>query len=132
MGRTFDAVRGTRRCGGIDRQEMEVAVDLRNVWLATKHDAPYASSGAVSIPADPKATSRYLGQEVDFSAQYQVKEGVAAGFGCARLFSGRFLKTASPGKDYTYPLVSVSDIPLLGRRRCKVQYLGRGITCRIA
>ncbi len=76
-----------------------------NLWLATTHDALYASSGAISIAADPKATSRYLGQEVDFSAQYQVNESVAAGFGCARLFSGRFLKTTSLGKDYTYPFV---------------------------
>ena len=27
------------------------------------------------------------------------------GFGYARLFSGRFLKTVSPGKDYGYPFV---------------------------
>jgi len=76
-----------------------------NLWLATTHDALYASSGAISIPADPNATSRHLGQEVDISAQYQANEGVTAGFGCARLFSGRFLRTASPGKDYTYPFV---------------------------
>jgi len=76
-----------------------------NLWLATTHDALYSSSGPISIPADPNVTSRHIGQEVDISAQYQINKGVAAGFGCARLFSGRFLKTASPGKDYTYPFV---------------------------
>jgi hypothetical protein len=76
-----------------------------SLWLATTHDALYASSGAISISADPNATSRHIGQEVDISAQYQVNGGIAAGFGCARLFSGRFLKTVSPGKDYTYPFV---------------------------
>jgi hypothetical protein len=76
-----------------------------SLWLATTHDALYASSGAISIPADPSATSRHLGQEVDISAQYQVNEGVAAGFGCARLYSGQFLRTTSPGKDFTYPFV---------------------------
>jgi hypothetical protein len=76
-----------------------------NVWLATPHDALYASSGAISIPADPKATSRHIGHEVDISAQYQVNESITAGFGFARLFTDRFLKTVSPGKDYTYPFV---------------------------
>jgi hypothetical protein len=76
-----------------------------SLWLATTHDALYASSGAISIPADPKASSRHLGQEVDLSAQYQVAKGIATGFGYARLFSGRFLKAVSPGKDYGYPFV---------------------------
>jgi hypothetical protein len=76
-----------------------------SLWLATTHDALYASSGAISIPADPKASSRHIGQEVDLSAQYQVAKGIATGFGYARLFSGRFLKAVSPGKDYGYPFV---------------------------
>jgi len=76
-----------------------------NLWLATTHDALYASSGAVSIPANPKATSRHIGQELDLSAQYQVNTGISAGFGYARLFSGPFLKTVSPGKYYGYPFV---------------------------
>jgi hypothetical protein len=76
-----------------------------DLWLATTHDALYASSGAISIPADSKASSRHIGQEVDFSAQYQVTKGVTTGFGYARLFSGRFLKAVSPGKDFGYPFV---------------------------
>src|SRR5260370_30222787 len=71
-----------------------------DLWLATTHDALYTSSGAISMPADPKAPSRHIGQEVDFSAHYQVNKGITAGFGYARLFSGRFLKTVSPGEDY--------------------------------
>jgi hypothetical protein len=74
-----------------------------DLWLATTHDALYASSGAISIAADPNAASGHIGQEVDFIAQYQVDKRIAAGFGYARLFSGRFLKTVSPGKDYGYP-----------------------------
>lgn len=76
-----------------------------NLWLATTHDALYANSGAISIPADPNATSRHIGHEVDIIAQYKVNEGITAGFGYARLFTDRFLKTVSPGKDYGYPFV---------------------------
>ena len=72
-------------------------------WLATTHDALYANSGVISAPADPTAPSRHIGQEIDFVAQYQVHKSITAGFGYARLFSGRFLKTVSPGKDFGYP-----------------------------
>ena len=76
-----------------------------SLWLATTHDALYASSGAISIREDPRAPSRHIGQEVDFSAQYQVNKGITAGFGYACLFSGRFLRTVSPGKNFNYPFV---------------------------
>jgi Alginate export len=76
-----------------------------DLWLATTHDALYASSGAIAISADPNATSRHIGQEVDLTAQYQVNTGISVGFGYGRLFPGRFLKTASPGKNYSYPFV---------------------------
>jgi hypothetical protein len=76
-----------------------------DLWLATVHDVLYASSGAISLPANPNATSRHIGQEVDISAQYRLNKGITAGFGFARLFTGRFPKTVSPGKDYPYPFV---------------------------
>jgi len=81
------------------------------LWLATTHDALNASSGAISIPASPQAPSRHIGQEVDITAQYQVSKGITTGFGYARLFSGRFLKTVSPGKDYGYPFVYLTYGP---------------------
>jgi hypothetical protein len=74
-------------------------------WLATKHDALYANSGTISIPADPNAASRHIGQELDFSAEYRVNAGVSVGFGYARVFAGQFLKATSPGKDYSYPFL---------------------------
>jgi hypothetical protein len=64
-----------------------------SLWLATTHDALYASGGSISIPADPAARSRHIGQEIDVIAQYDVKKGIAFGFGYARLFSGGFLKS---------------------------------------
>lgn len=75
------------------------------LWIATTHDALYASSGAISIPADPMAPSRHIGQEVDFTFQYQVTKGITNGFGYARLFSGPYLEAISPGKDYGYPFL---------------------------
>ncbi len=76
-----------------------------NLWLATTHDAMYASSGAISIPADPAAKSRHLGQEIDLMVEHDVSHALHAGFGYARFFTGEFLRTATQGKDFNYPFV---------------------------
>ncbi len=76
-----------------------------DIWLATIHDALYASSGAISVAADPAAPSRHVGQELDFWAEAELNRGLSGGVGYGRLFAGQFLKTASAGKDYNYPFL---------------------------
>jgi hypothetical protein len=71
-------------------------------WLATSHDNFYASSGAISVPARPGA-SRHIGNELDLVAEYTFNKGLNFGFGYARLFAGQFLRTTTPGHDYSYP-----------------------------
>jgi hypothetical protein len=71
-------------------------------WLATSHDNFYASSGAIAVAAHPGA-SRHIGNELDLVAEYQFNKGLSFGFGYARLFAGQFLKTTTPGNDYSYP-----------------------------
>jgi hypothetical protein len=71
-------------------------------WLATANDNFYASSGAIAVPAHPGA-SRHIGNELDLVAEYQMNRGLSFGFGYARLFAGQFLKTTTPGNDYSYP-----------------------------
>ncbi|MDB6043136.1 MAG: hypothetical protein JWM63_1687 [Gammaproteobacteria bacterium] len=71
-------------------------------WLATSHDNLYGSSGAIAVPAHPGA-SPHIGNELDLVAEYQWGLGLNFGFGYARLFAGNFLKTATPGHDYSYP-----------------------------
>jgi hypothetical protein len=84
---------------------MEVFDDF---WLATKNDAVYGNSGAIALPADPHATSRHLGTELDLIAEYKQNPHVTYGFGLAHLFTGRFLNEASQGKDYNYPFAYVT------------------------
>jgi hypothetical protein len=71
-------------------------------WLVTPNDNFYASSGAIAIPAHPGA-SRHVGNELDLVAEYELNKGLSFGFGCARVFAGQFLKTTTPGHNYTYP-----------------------------
>jgi hypothetical protein len=79
---------------------------LEGFWLATSNDNFYASSGAISVPAHPGA-SRHIGNELDLVAEYTLNKGLNFGFGYARLFAGQFLKTTTPGHDYSYPFAFV-------------------------
>lgn len=74
-----------------------------DLWLATKNDAVYSSSGASAIAADPAATSNHLGVELDLIAEYQQNRHITYGFGLGHLFTGQFLNEATRGKDYNYP-----------------------------
>jgi hypothetical protein len=79
-------------------------------WLATKNDAVYGSSGAISIAAHPGATSSHLGEELDLIAEYKRNRHETYGFGFCHLFTGQYLNEATRGKDYNYPFMYVSYI----------------------
>jgi Alginate export len=79
---------------------------FESYWLATSNDNFYASSGAISVPAHPGA-SRHIGNELDLVAEYSLNKGLNFGFGYARLFAGQFLRTTTPGHDYSYPYAYV-------------------------
>ncbi len=76
---------------------------FEDVWLATKNDAVFGDSGAIAVAADPQATSRHIGTELDLIAEYKQNTHVVYGFGFAHLFTGQFLNEATHGKDYNYP-----------------------------
>ena len=76
-----------------------------DIWLATTHDALYASAGTISVAANPAAPSRHVGQEIDFWAEVDLAHGLSGGAGYGRLFAGQFLRFATPGKDYNYPFL---------------------------
>lgn len=79
-----------------------VKQQFEGYWLATSHDNFYGSSGTVAVPARPGANP-HIGNELDLVAEYQWSKGLSFGFGYARMFAGQFLKTTTPGHDYSYP-----------------------------
>lgn len=83
---------------------------LNNVWLATRNDALYASSGAISIAAHPGASSSYVGDELDVIAEYQPNRHVSYGAGLGHLFTGKFLNETTAGKDYNYPFAYMTYV----------------------
>lgn len=74
-----------------------------NVWLASKYDAMYSSSGAISVPAHPNVTSTHAGTELELIAECKQNKHITYGFGWAHLFPGAFLNQTTPGRDYSYP-----------------------------
>ncbi len=87
-------------------KKWKVKEAFEGFWLATSNDNFYASSGAISVPAHPGA-SRHIGNEVDLVCEYEFNKGLNFGVGYARLFAGQFLKTTTPGHDYSYPYAYV-------------------------
>jgi hypothetical protein len=61
--------------------------------LATLRDALY-SPGGVALVRHPLASSHHVGWEIAATADYQLSRAVNAGFGCAHLFPGAFLRQA--------------------------------------
>ncbi|HUP03448.1 MAG TPA: alginate export family protein [Bryobacteraceae bacterium] len=76
---------------------------VNNLWLATRNDAVYASSGAAAIAAHPNATSSHLGTELDLIAVFRQNPHMTYGAGYCKLVTGEYLKETTPGKDYLYP-----------------------------
>ena len=87
-------------------KKWKVKEAFEGFWLATSNDNFYTSSGAISVPAHPGA-SRHIGNEVDLVCEYEFNKGLNFGLGHARLFAGQFLKTTTPGHDYSYPYAYV-------------------------
>jgi hypothetical protein len=75
---------------------------FESYWLATTQDNLYSSGGAVAVAAHPGANP-HVGDEIDLNFEYLLTEGLSFGFGYAHMFAGQFLKTATPGHDYSYP-----------------------------
>lgn len=74
-----------------------------NVWLATKNDSMYSSSGAISVRTNRNVTSTHAGTELELIVECKQNKHISFGFGWAHLFPGAFLHQTTAGRDYNYP-----------------------------
>jgi Alginate export len=98
---------------GVDEKigkRWELTEMFDDLWLASKNDAVYGTSGAVGVAAHPNATSKHLGTELDFLAEFKENQHVTYGLGFAHIFTGTFLNEATPGKNYNYPYAYVTYV----------------------
>ena len=90
-----------------------VAGSYHSFWLASPTDALYSAGGAVLARIPAGAPDRHVGQELDIQATYTPSPRIQLHGGYAHMFTGAFLKAATPGQSYSAPYVMITTM-LLG------------------
>ncbi len=92
---------------------LALAGSYHSFWLASATDALYSAGGAVLARIPTGAPDRHVGQELDLQATYTPSPRIQLHGGYAHIFTGAFLKAATPGESYSGPFVMVTTM-LLG------------------
>jgi hypothetical protein len=87
-----------------------LSVNYHSWWLADKADALYAAGGASLARVAGGATDAHVGQELDLQITRNVTPQLAVAAGYAHIFTGAFLKQATPGASYSQPYVMVTYV----------------------
>ena len=93
--------------------KLAVAGSYHSFWLVSATDALYNAAGAVLARIPTGAPDRHVGQELDIQATYTPSPRLQIHGGYAHIFTGAFLKAATPGASYSAPYVMVTTM-LLG------------------
>jgi hypothetical protein len=94
---------------------LPVTASYHSWWLANVHDGLYAASGALLARALAAATNRHVGQEIDVQVTRALTPQIQLAAGYAHMFTGAFLKQATPGASYSHPFVMVTYVFLAER-----------------
>ena len=89
---------------------LPVSTSYHSWWLADRHDGLYAASGALIARIPTGATDTHVGQEIDVQASRALTPQLQLAAGYAHIFSGPFLKQATPGAAYSQPYVMVTYV----------------------
>ena len=87
-----------------------ISLNYHSWWLAEKTDGLYASSGTQIARVVGGADSSHVGQELDLQITRPLTPQLQLAAGYAHMFTGAFLKQATPGASYSYPYVMVTYV----------------------
>jgi hypothetical protein len=87
-----------------------ISLNYHSWWLAEKTDGLYASSGTQIARVPGGAASSHVGQEIDVQVTRPLTQQLQVAAGYAHMFTGAFLKQATPGASYSYPYVMVTYV----------------------
>ena len=93
-----------------------LSINYHSWWLADAADALYAASGAALARLAPltspgaDAAPAHVGQEIDIQITKSLTPQLAVAGGYAHMFTGAFLKQATPGASYSQPYVMVTYV----------------------
>jgi hypothetical protein len=92
---------------------LALAGSYHSFWLASATDALYSAGGAALARIPTGAPDRHVGQELDIQATYTPSPRIQLTGGYAHMFTGKFLRAATPGKSYSAPYIMITTM-LLG------------------
>ncbi|HEY7188725.1 MAG TPA: alginate export family protein [Vicinamibacterales bacterium] len=87
-----------------------ISASYHTWWLVNAHDALYAASGALLARVPGGAADTHVGQEIDVQVTRALTPQIQVAAGYAHLFTGAFLKQATPGASYSQPYVMVTYV----------------------
>jgi len=89
---------------------LPVQVNYHSWWLADKNDAIYTAGSAVLARVANGAADSHVGQELDFQVARALAPQLQVAAGYAHIFTGKFLKAATPGASYSHPYVMLTYV----------------------
>jgi hypothetical protein len=93
-----------------------VSVNYHSWWLASSTDGLYSASGALLVaPVAGGASDTHVGQEIDVQVTRAITPQLQLAGGYAHIFSGAFLRQATPGASYSYPYIMATYVFLAER-----------------
>lgn len=92
-----------------------VAANYHSWWLAEPRDAVYSAGGAPAARVAAGAPDRHIGQEIDVQVARPITRHAQFAAGYAHIFTGAFLRRATPGASYSHPYVMVTYVFLADR-----------------
>jgi hypothetical protein len=92
-----------------------VSTNYHSWWLAETRDGLYNVGSAQIARVPTGAASRHVGQEIDVQVSKAIFPQLQVAAGYARIFTGSFLKEATPGASYSHPYVMATYVFLADR-----------------
>jgi hypothetical protein len=92
-----------------------ISLNYHTWWLAERTDGLYAASGALLARVAGGAADSHVGQELDIQVSRALTPQIQVAAGYAHMFTGAFLKQATPGASYSAPYVMVTYVFLAER-----------------
>jgi hypothetical protein len=89
---------------------MPVTANYHSWWLAESRDALYNVASTPIARVAGGAANSHVGQEIDVQVSKAIFPQLQLAAGYAHIFTGAFLKEATPGASYSHPYVSATYI----------------------
>jgi hypothetical protein len=94
---------------------LPVTTNYHSWWLDETRDGLYNAGGALIARVPSGASSSHVGHELDVQAARALTPQIQLAAGYAHIFTGAFLKQATPGASYSHPYVMVTYVFLAER-----------------